>query len=167
MVSDDALEEIKKSVASMSMAQRHEIGCERQDIYFSFPFQVGIMFDEDTDVQRRWVEITMVFHVLRGVKEMVDREQSVSLNIGMDPAYQDKFSICNYRFIKEYTKDQETDWVVNKLNHFKPIDLLPEKSQWPPISYYFNRILIINNSWNFRNKTGLFFLYFNIFYVFI
>lgn len=114
----------------MSMKQRHEIECLKDDVYFSFPYQIGIMFDESEQVQRRFVEITMVYHVLKGVKEMAEREQSISLNIGMDPEYQDRFSICNYRFIKEFTQNQSSEWVVNKINHFKPIDLVPERQEW-------------------------------------
>lgn len=125
LVSDEALEEIKQSVSAMNMKQRYEIECRKGDIYFSFPYQVGIMFDESNkEVQRRWVEITMVYHVLKGAKEMADRNEQIPMNIGLDPDYQEKFSICNYRFIKEFTQNQQTDWIVNKVNHFKPIDLI-------------------------------------------
>lgn len=41
------------------------------------------MFDESNErIQKRWVEITMVFHVLRGLKEMQDRGQPPPLNVG-------------------------------------------------------------------------------------
>lgn len=128
MVADEALDEIKTSVAAMNMKQRYEIECKKNDIYFSFPYQVGVMFDESNkEVQRRWVEITMVYHVLKGAKEMADRNEQIPMNIGLDPDYQEKFSICNYRFIKEFTQNQQTDWIVNKINHFKPIDLMEQK----------------------------------------
>lgn len=49
----------------------------------SFYFKIGIMFDEtNEEIQKRWVEITMVFHVLRGLKEMRDRGESIPLNVG-------------------------------------------------------------------------------------
>lgn len=111
----------------MNMAQRTEIGVNKDDVYFSFPYQIGIMFDEDGEVQKRWVEITMVYHNLRGAKEMSERQEPIPINVGLDPGYQDKFSICNYRFIKEFTTNQHSDWVVNIVNHFKPIDLVTEK----------------------------------------
>lgn len=127
LVTDDALEEIKRSVSAMNMKQRYEIECKKSDIYFSFPYQVGIMFDESNkEVQRRWVEITMVYHVLKGAKEMAARGDPIPMNIGLDPEYQEKFSICNYRFIKEFTQNQQTDWTVNKINHFKPIDIIEQ-----------------------------------------
>lgn len=51
-------------------------------IYF-VTLQVGIMFDETNEgLQKRWVEITMVFHVLRGLKEMQDNGITPPLNIG-------------------------------------------------------------------------------------
>nr|XP_036222535.1 uncharacterized protein LOC106622802 isoform X4 [Bactrocera oleae] len=43
------------------------------------------------------------------------------------PEYQDKVFVCNYRFKKEFTNDNVSDWTVNALNHFKPIDLVREK----------------------------------------
>lgn len=111
----------------MNMKQRYEIECRKNDVYFSFPYQVGIMFDESNkEVQRRWVEITMVYHVLKGAKEMAARDEPIPMNIGLDPEYQERFSICNYRFIKEFTQNQQTDWIVNKVNHFKPIDIIEQ-----------------------------------------
>lgn len=51
------------------MAQRNQLAVDKDDVYFCFPYQIGIMFDESSDsVQKRWVEITMVYHVLRGKK---------------------------------------------------------------------------------------------------
>lgn len=41
------------------------------------------MFDEtNEEIQKRFVEITMVFHVLRGLQEMKDRGETIPLNIG-------------------------------------------------------------------------------------
>lgn len=57
-----------------------------------------------------------------GAKEYAERQEPIPLNFGTDPQHQEKFSICNYRFIKEFTKEQHSDWVVNVVNHFKPID---------------------------------------------
>lgn len=68
LVTQDALYEIKGSTAKMSMAQRNQLAVDKDDIYFCFPYQIGIIFDETETVQKRWVEITMVYHVLRGKK---------------------------------------------------------------------------------------------------
>lgn len=46
-------------------------------------FKVGVIFDESNEtVQKRFVEITMVFHVLRGLKEMLDNGTPPPLNVG-------------------------------------------------------------------------------------
>lgn len=101
LVSSDALDELKKNLSVMSMSQRNEIAVIKDDIYFSFPYQVsksfdirrlsinlrflkvGIIFDESNErLQKRFVEITMVFHVLRGLKEMQDNGTPPPLNVG-------------------------------------------------------------------------------------
>lgn len=64
----------------------------------------------------------MVFHVLRGLALMKSRGEEPPINMGMLPEYQNRISICNYRFIREYTKGVDGDWTINLLNHFKPID---------------------------------------------
>ncbi|XP_063698463.1 m-AAA protease-interacting protein 1, mitochondrial [Culicoides brevitarsis] len=122
LVTQDALNEIKNSVSRMSVAQRNKLAVDKEDIYFCFPYQVGIMFDETDSVQKRWVEITMVYHVHRGVAELKARGEPITLNLASKPEMEEKFSVCNYRFIKEFTKDQHSDWVVNIANHFCPSD---------------------------------------------
>ena len=83
MVTRETVNEIQKSISEMSISQRSEIKVDKNDIYFSFPYQVGIMFDETNEnVQKRFVEITMVFHVLRGLKDMQERGHSPPINMG-------------------------------------------------------------------------------------
>lgn len=103
LVHNDIIDELQKSVSNMSVAQRNEIKVIKDDIYLAFPYQVnsiylylknqliivlppqqiGIIFDESTEkIQKRWVEITMVFHVLRGLKEMRDNGIVPPLNLG-------------------------------------------------------------------------------------
>lgn len=127
LVDRQTLNELKSSLEKMSVAQRYELMILKEDIYFSFPYQVGVMFDEEDEAsQKRFVEITMVFHVLKGLKGMVERGETIPLNVGVMPEYRDKISICNYRFIKEFTKGVESDWTVNIVSHFKPSDLIDE-----------------------------------------
>ncbi|XP_053667187.1 m-AAA protease-interacting protein 1, mitochondrial [Anopheles marshallii] len=127
LVDRAALNDLKQSIAKMSVAERYDIQVEKEDVYFSFPYQVGVMFDESNDdSQKRFVEITMVFHVLRGLKGMIERGETVPLNVGVLPEFRDKISICNYRFIKEFTKGVDSDWTVNVVNHFKPSDYVEE-----------------------------------------
>lgn len=83
LVASEAIDELHGTIARMSVAQRNEIAINKEDIYLSFPYQVGIMFDETNDErQKRWVEITMVFHVLRGLQEMRANGIVPPLNIG-------------------------------------------------------------------------------------
>uniref|UniRef100_A0A182NAR2 Juvenile hormone esterase binding protein n=1 Tax=Anopheles dirus TaxID=7168 RepID=A0A182NAR2_9DIPT len=127
LVDRATISDLKQSLSKMSVAQRYDIQVDKEDVYFSFPYQVGVMFDEsDDDSQKRFVEITMVFHVLRGLKGMIERGESVPLNVGVLPEFRDKISICNYRFIKEFTKGVDSDWTVNVVNHFKPSDYIDE-----------------------------------------
>lgn len=44
-------------------------------------FKVGVIFDESNEkVQKRYVEITMVFHVVRGIRELLeDKTETISL----------------------------------------------------------------------------------------
>lgn len=133
LVDQETADAIQKATSRMSVAQRNEINVSKDDIFFSFPYQVGIMFDDDENDddatnrnQKRFVEITMVYHVLRGLKEMRERGESPPLNLGGAPEYRNKMSICNYRFIKEFTKGQESDWTINIVNHFKLGDYIDE-----------------------------------------
>uniref|UniRef100_A0A182KCA5 Tim44-like domain-containing protein n=1 Tax=Anopheles christyi TaxID=43041 RepID=A0A182KCA5_9DIPT len=128
LVDQAALTNLKQSLAKMSVAERYDIQVEKEDVYFSFPYQVGVMFDEsdDANTQKRFVEITMVFHVLKGLKGMIERGETVPLNVGVLPEFRDKISICNYRFIKEFTKGVDSDWTLNVVNHFKPSDYVEE-----------------------------------------
>jgi len=128
LVAPGAIEELKPVVQKLSVSQRRLLKIKEDDIYFSFPYQVGIIFDESNDkVQKRWVEITMVFHVLHGLAEMRERGEEIPWNMGTLPEYQQKVFICNYRFIKEFTNGKQSDWTVNILNQFKPLDLINEK----------------------------------------
>lgn len=86
-------------------------------------FKVGIIFNEEEGKeQKRFVEITMVYHSLKGLASMRSQGEEPPLNMGMLPEYQQNIFICNYRFIREFTKGVDGDWTVNLLNHFKPID---------------------------------------------
>ncbi|XP_055917791.1 m-AAA protease-interacting protein 1, mitochondrial [Eupeodes corollae] len=125
LVSQEAIDEIKPVIETLSVSQRKQLEINKDDIYLSFPYQVGIMFDESNEkIQKRFVEITMVFHVLKGFREMQNQGEVLPWNMGSLPEYEDKVFICNYRFIKEFTAGNQTDWTVNVINHFKPLDLM-------------------------------------------
>lgn len=46
LLTPDCLAEVKKNLALLNTTQRHEIGIKREDIYFSFPYELGILFDD-------------------------------------------------------------------------------------------------------------------------
>lgn len=45
------------------------------------------------------------------------------MNMGAMPEYQRLMFICNYRFIREFTKNIESSWTINMINHFMPAAL--------------------------------------------
>ncbi|CAH1163606.1 unnamed protein product [Phaedon cochleariae] len=123
LVTKDIIPTLQKTISLMSLGQREQLAINVEDIYFSFPYQVGIIFDdEENKDQKRFVEITMVYHSLKGLSTMRSRGDDPPLNMGMMPEYQKNISISNYRFIREFTKGVEGDWTVNLMNHFRPID---------------------------------------------
>lgn len=83
LVSADAIAELKPVVQKLSMTQRKQLEINESDIYLTFPYQIGIIFDDANDkLQKRWVEITMVFHVMRGLSEMRERGEEIPWNMG-------------------------------------------------------------------------------------
>lgn len=70
---------------------------------------------------QRFVEIMVVFHSLRGLRRMKAENKEPPLNMGLLPEYQKLLFVCNYRFIREYTKGVESSWTVNLINHFMPV----------------------------------------------
>ncbi|RZF44172.1 hypothetical protein LSTR_LSTR003812 [Laodelphax striatellus] len=126
LVSAEALSEIKENLNSFSMKQRQLLAVNEDDIYFQFPYEVGVIFPEENkeNEQKRFVEITMCYHMLSGLQEMRERGDEIPINIGVLPEYQDKIIIMNYRFIREFTKGVEDEWTVNALNHYRPVDML-------------------------------------------
>ncbi|GBP41350.1 m-AAA protease-interacting protein 1, mitochondrial [Eumeta japonica] len=121
LVKQEALVVLKNAVSNLSMAQREMLSIDVEDIYYAFPYQVGVMFDES---DKRWVEITMCYHVLKGLKSMTEAGDLPPLSLGVQPEYQDKLYILNYRFIREFTKGVEDSWWVNVVNHFQPRTLI-------------------------------------------
>lgn len=119
LVKPEELNGLREKIATFSVLQREEIAIKKDDVYFSFPYQVGVMFNENDANQKRFVEITMCYHVLRGLSEL---KEPPPMNMGVNPDYRDKIHTLNYRFIREFSKGIEDSWTVNKLNHFRPID---------------------------------------------
>uniref|UniRef100_A0A1B6LUF9 Uncharacterized protein n=1 Tax=Graphocephala atropunctata TaxID=36148 RepID=A0A1B6LUF9_9HEMI len=124
LVTSDVVTLVRDTLTTFSLKQRQEFSIRSDDIYFCFPYEVGVMFPNedknDGENQSRFVEITMCYHALRGLQELKDSGVNLPVNLGMMPEYQDRLFICNYRFIREFTKGVQDDWTVNAINHFKP-----------------------------------------------
>ncbi|XP_053620111.1 uncharacterized protein LOC128680755 [Plodia interpunctella] len=121
LVDKDAITALKNAVSKLSVSQRQLLSVQKDDIFYAFPYQVGVMFD---DSDKRWVEITMCYHVLKGLKRMQETGDLPPISLGVQPEYQDKIFILNYRFIREFTKGVEDSWWVNIVNHFQPQTLV-------------------------------------------
>ncbi|XP_015915401.1 m-AAA protease-interacting protein 1, mitochondrial [Parasteatoda tepidariorum] len=111
LVADDAISEIKKNFCSLNVKERQDLLVKITDILFAFPFQIGIIFDDDN--QKRFAEITVVYHCLNDFEEMKAQGKM------FDEKSKEDIKICNYRFIREYTKGVKSDWTINRLGHFK------------------------------------------------
>ncbi|XP_054706413.1 m-AAA protease-interacting protein 1, mitochondrial-like [Uloborus diversus] len=111
LVAEEALTEIKSNYSVLNVKERQDLLVKIADILFAFPYQIGIIFDDDN--QKRFAEITVVYHCLSGFEEL-RREGKV-----ITEEAKEDLKICNYRFIREYTKGVESDWIINKLGHFK------------------------------------------------
>jgi len=131
LVAPSALQEIKINIANFSVAQREMLAVDKDDVFFAFPYEVGIIKSERKqqfdyiegrpEPPQREVEIMVVFHTLRGMNKDREELQEMSLpGFLKDPATRGRIMICNYRFYRDFTEGKEPVWVVNLLNHFIP-----------------------------------------------
>lgn len=47
VVTKPSLEEIKRNFANFSLKQRLDLAVEKEDIFFSFPYQIGMIFTNE------------------------------------------------------------------------------------------------------------------------
>ncbi|KAG8180704.1 hypothetical protein JTE90_005801 [Oedothorax gibbosus] len=111
LVTEDAITEIKRNFSSLTVKERQDLLIKVTDILFAFPHQIGIIFDDNN--QKRFAEITVVYHCMNDFEELKAQGKVLTENSRED------VKICNYRFIREYTKGVESDWTINRLGHFK------------------------------------------------
>ncbi|KFM74254.1 hypothetical protein X975_19857, partial [Stegodyphus mimosarum] len=111
LVTDEAITEIKRNFAALNVKERQDLFVKVADILFAFPYQVGIIFDDSN--QRRFAEITVVYHCMNDFEELKSQGKALTEDAKED------IKICNYRFIREYTKGVQSDWIINRLGHFK------------------------------------------------
>lgn len=127
LLTPELLEQVKQKVSLLSLAQRQQIDLVSDDVYFAFPYQIGIMFsDEEASKeaqQQRFVEITMCYHAIYGLSKL---RSTKNFDENLQQTFQakqmeNKVFIINFRFIKEFTKGVSSSWTINALNYFKPI----------------------------------------------
>lgn len=151
LVNANELERVKEILEQMTMAQRSELAIVKDDVYFAFPYDVVITEIEDDDSEgenkRVFAEVLVVFHVLRGLKQLRESDVEIPLNIGYVNATTDIFDlvktfylfccsttpefakdlwIVNYGFRKELTRSVEDEWTVNLIKQIKSIDELED-----------------------------------------
>lgn len=150
LVDANELERVKGIVEQMTIAQRSELAIVKDDVYFTFPYDVVITKNEEDDseskTKRVFVEVLVVFHVLRGLKQLRESDVEIPLNIryviattdicdsvtfywfcfSTTPEFTKDLWIVNYGFRKELTRGVEDEWTVNLIKQIKSIDELED-----------------------------------------
>ncbi|KAK4029917.1 hypothetical protein OUZ56_022876 [Daphnia magna] len=119
LLDKEAFSEIKENIRRFDSKQLAELAVPNpEDVYLTFPYQVGIIMNDNAKgVQERFVEITVCFHILRGLSELI-KTGDFQPGPSSFQTHRDKIVICNYRFIREFTKGVEGQWTVNLVHHF-------------------------------------------------
>ncbi|XP_014243705.1 m-AAA protease-interacting protein 1, mitochondrial [Cimex lectularius] len=123
LVTPDVIAEIKICLTNFSSKAESALAIKKDDIVFSFPYEVGIILPDDNDEepQKRIVEITMVYHVLTGFNELNNAAHSELKPWLPNQELTERLHVLNYRFRRDFTKGVEPDWIINGLNHFRPM----------------------------------------------
>lgn len=94
-VDSDEVERVQEIIEKMNVTQRGELAIVKDDIYFSFPYDVVITEKSENQTKRVFAEVLMVFHVLRGLQQLKDSNVDITMNIGYTiptaPIQQTKF----------------------------------------------------------------------------
>ncbi|KAF2367023.1 hypothetical protein FHG87_002231 [Trinorchestia longiramus] len=126
-VTQDCITQLSLNFHKLSLKQKSGLKVALSDIFFSFPYQLGIIFQPQGEgkVERMFVEITMCYHIFRGFEEYIQDKEDIRDNSFIHQKTDvyndsDRIAIANYRFIREFTKGVNDDWTINIINHFKP-----------------------------------------------
>lgn len=49
LITQPGLEEIKRNFANFSLKQRLDLAVDKEDIFFSFPYQIGMIFTNEVE----------------------------------------------------------------------------------------------------------------------
>ncbi|KAK7070628.1 hypothetical protein SK128_023860 [Halocaridina rubra] len=130
LITKPSLEEAQSNFAVLSLKQRLDLAVVAEDIFFCFPYQIGVMFtNEGGPKERVFVEITMCYHIFKGFQDHIENISKSPATGSFSAVYDnyDRISIANYRFIREFTKGVDDQWTVNVANHFKPGESLQQQ----------------------------------------
>lgn len=101
LVEDDETERLKKIVEPMNVGLRSELSVQSAHVHAS-PYRVDISMEEnecDEFPTRFFVEILIVYLI---------HEKSL-----------ESIRLANYKFKKELTQGNESNWIINSINHFE------------------------------------------------
>ncbi|ESO05479.1 hypothetical protein HELRODRAFT_171110 [Helobdella robusta] len=108
-----AVEEIKQNYNLLTEGQKKFIMVDPRNIFLKFVYEIGMIFEDKSN--RKFIEITTVMQGYHGLERIKD-ENVRDLSSEMIENRHNLF-VCNYR---EFARDREDYWIVNKLNHFSP-----------------------------------------------
>lgn len=114
LIEPKALEEIKSNYSKLSMKQRNFLRVKQGDLFRKFLYDLKLRKDWKTG--KVYADALVVFHGFHGFSE-------IDLS-GMNPLkdvqkHPEKAYVCNYRLVKELTKELDKEWIIRELNHFQ------------------------------------------------
>lgn len=124
LVTEEVISQIRINLQQYSLKQRMDLKISKEDIYIKFPYEIGIILPDhsegETEIQNRKVEIMMVFHILKGYEDL-SKSYSVPMSLLSVPDYEKKLYVLNYRFYRDFSRQGSDQWIVNGINHIKPL----------------------------------------------
>jgi len=123
LVSASALKEVERNWTKLTAEQKSMIGMRDNDVRL----QVGYNF-ELVQEERTFARIGQLFYLMPDFTTLIEkygdsnsRDSLLNFRASMDARkkLEESMIICDYRFVKEYTKDAESDWFISELNHWR------------------------------------------------
>ena len=67
------MNELKRNISFFSAVQRERLHVAKEDIFYNFIYQIGVMMNDDEEKPTRHVEITYVGHQIRNLDEKAEQ----------------------------------------------------------------------------------------------
>merc|ERR1712083_361784 len=125
LVTDEVIHEVKHNFDRLSERQRKYIAVDPNEIFLSFVYSIGYgqkpaPGDDGTRVVEVMVVMQRIRHldVVKGSNESLNRSQATEFA-------KENMYVCNYSFRKKCPSvgDGDEDWIITKLNHFRPKEM--------------------------------------------